>query len=481
MGQDSLRITRAAAVSHNVGTLAWNAVPCHHYTLHRQFPDQTQFHLIASLPAGDTVFLDTLHRVICADSVNYYVSAHTSDSLILCSDTVGLYYRDDVPTAPCSLRLCTVDTVSGQILLSWYPSPDTDVMGYYIVYGTPSRGLDTVWGRLNTSYLCPTDLTGPIVQSQYDFRILAFDSCYQASPLTPYYHNPLLQFTDPGCTRRFHCQWNEYINMPDGVGEYRLHYRLPGQSQDHIFSVSDVGNLTFDTVVANLSDSTVQIFLEVRNATDSLSAFSPIYTFVFPPILLPDRLEITHATFVETEPAVHLTLDIDAQYAGFEVLLFRRKSAQRELQLLARLPYSFGMSQLSYIDHDVHRAEPYYVYQAVAADPCGLAETRSDTFRVDLPEVQDPGIFYPNVIIYGHPEAGLFCPRYTSVLESDYQLFIYNRFGCLVFHTTSLSDSWDGTSADGTPLPQGTYVFVAYCRHADGSSKKYHGTVTLVR
>lgn len=480
VGQESLRISRGAVVSHNVGLLAWNQVACDSFTVYRQFPDQEDYHIIATLSSQDTSYTDTLRRVICADSVNYYVAAHSlADTLQ--SDTVGLYYRDDVPTEPCSLRLCSVDTASGQILLSWYPSPDTDVMGYYIVYGVPSRGLDTVWGRLNTHYRCSYDLTGPSVQSQFDFRVLAFDSCYQASPLTPYYHNPLLQFTAPGCSRLFRCSWNRYIHMPDSVGQYVVHYRLAESDTEYTFTCGPDGPYSFETEIPDLSVDQVQVYLEVVSTSDSLRAYSPWQVFQFPPVQTAAYLTISDTQFLDTESAIQLTIDVDPDYPGAQVQLYRRRSGRMDFEPLALLDHQLGQSQIIYIDFDVHRAVPYYTYRAVAEDPCHLAQTESDTVQVVLPQIFAPAIYFPNVIIYGHPDAGKFCPQYLSPLAADYRLSIFNRLGERVFHTTSLTDCWSGTRPDGTPLPQGTYVFVAHCRHADGSTKQYHGTVTLIR
>ena len=171
----SLRFVHAVALNHHIADLSWNSIPnARQYTIYRHFPNQSGFDAVATLP--DTHFVDTLHRVICADTVRYFVRL-SDTSAVLSTDTVGIFFQDDVPTAPCSLRLCSVDTALGQIRLSWYPSPDTDVMGYYICIGSPCRDFDTVWGRLNTSYLCPPEFTA----SENSFRILAFDSCYQAS------------------------------------------------------------------------------------------------------------------------------------------------------------------------------------------------------------------------------------------------------------------------------------------------------------
>ena len=68
----------------------------------------------------------------------------------------------------------------------------------------------------------------------------------------------------------------------------------------------------------------------------------------------------------------------------------------------------------------------------------------------------------------------------TSLTLLSYELFIYNRNGQLVWHSTDLNEKWDGT-ADGRALPQGSYAY--FCRYSYNTDT-YHtcqGMVTLIR
>ena len=64
-----------------------------------------------------------------------------------------------------------------------------------------------------------------------------------------------------------------------------------------------------------------------------------------------------------------------------------------------------------------------------------------------------------------------------------YDIFIYNRQGLMVFHSTDPKQGWDGRNNSGTESPQDTYVF--YYRYTLDSSPKNildgRGTVTLIR
>ena len=100
-----LAFTQAVVLDPHVGQLSWNAPDgVSLYRLYRQMPDEEVFVLVASLP--DTFYFDTLHRTLCGDTVSYYVEGITATATLQ-SPAVGLFFQDNQPTSPCSLRLCS--------------------------------------------------------------------------------------------------------------------------------------------------------------------------------------------------------------------------------------------------------------------------------------------------------------------------------------------------------------------------------------
>lgn len=65
---------------------------------------------------------------------------------------------------------------------------------------------------------------------------------------------------------------------------------------------------------------------------------------------------------------------------------------------------------------------------------------------------------------------------------TQYELWIYNRQGHLVFHSVDINEGWDGTS-HGAPCHQGAYVYRCryQCQETPGGSQTVTGTVTLLR
>lgn len=63
---------------------------------------------------------------------------------------------------------------------------------------------------------------------------------------------------------------------------------------------------------------------------------------------------------------------------------------------------------------------------------------------------------------------------------SQFIMQIYNRFGAMIFESSSLDIGWDGTSG-GQRLPQGVYVYRIRMQRENGDWEERQGDVLLVR
>ncbi|MCB2194876.1 MAG: PKD domain-containing protein [Bacteroidetes bacterium] len=91
-------------------------------------------------------------------------------------------------------------------------------------------------------------------------------------------------------------------------------------------------------------------------------------------------------------------------------------------------------------------------------------------------QIAFPNAFTPDG--FGPPENETFKPLAEGVIE--YELFIYNRWGELIFTTKDLSKGWDGT-IDGEPAKPDVYVWKAQGKYTNGKSFELAGDVTLIR
>lgn len=84
---------------------------------------------------------------------------------------------------------------------------------------------------------------------------------------------------------------------------------------------------------------------------------------------------------------------------------------------------------------------------------------------------------FPNIISPSTSQSPCFKPFGFGF--SDYELWLYDRRGDLVFHTQDPEEPWNGTYK-GQRCKQDAYVYVCHICAPDGSKKELTGTVTLI-
>jgi gliding motility-associated-like protein len=103
----------------------------------------------------------------------------------------------------------------------------------------------------------------------------------------------------------------------------------------------------------------------------------------------------------------------------------------------------------------------------------------SDTVLVQKDCYMDiPNVFSPN----NDGTNDFFFPRQMLTKGvATFKMNIYNRWGQLVYETTSTDGrGWDG-SLNGTPQPEGVYVYMIDATYKDGQIEHHQGNVTLLR
>ncbi len=114
-------------------------------------------------------------------------------------------------------------------------------------------------------------------------------------------------------------------------------------------------------------------------------------------------------------------------------------------------------------------------YTIVATPNDNVANSISNTIKLIKPN----NIYFPNAFTPdgdGRNETFKINGRFIT----SFDLKIFNRWGQLVYFSTNLEDSWDGTR-DGQDLDQGTYAFRASIVDEAGRQIEKDGTITLLR
>lgn len=364
----------AQLVAPRTVSLQWNAVD-EPVSVFRQYPDQDAPQAIGT--TTDASFTDHHHRAVCGDTVRYSILAGQHEGY------AALFVDDAEPTAPASWGIVTIDEPTQEILLLWNPSPDTDIMGYLVCEGSPSIAIDTVYGRDNTDYI----FSHGLATTPFQFRICAFDTCRQASPLTETANNMVLRVDVQPCSRTVAASWNAYQSMPSGL----LGYQLWVSEDNAPFCVRqsvahDVTSVSFD-----VSDRCqyLQAYVVALSYDSTLQASSNRIVYTFGTAERPAYLYLRKVSVSDDATAVHLLGQTDPTFSGRSYNVYRRVGEGAPSLVGHCSPLPDG--QLSFSDRSVYPDQQLCTYWFGVLDGCGRNEIFSQQATSILPRLGGVG------------------------------------------------------------------------------------------
>ena len=137
-----------------------------------------------------------------------------------------------------------------------------------------------------------------------------------------------------------------------------------------------------------------------------------------------------------------------------------------------------------FVDGIVQEEDSPVLYYTVSHDAdsvvVGIAvydSTCTDTAERVVPVLRHM-VTFPNVFIPSFDGNNQFGPIGYGV--TDYELWVYDRRGNLVFHSTDMNETWDGTY-NGVPCRQETYAYTCHYTAPTRDRLTMTGTVTLLR
>jgi hypothetical protein len=142
--------------------------------------------------------------------------------------------------------------------------------------------------------------------------------------------------------------------------------------------------------------------------------------------------------------------------------------------------WDFGDGETSEEFESVHTYGDLGEYPArlYAESVFGCADTFQLMINIIPSIVYAPNAFRPGSDI---PENKTFMPVGAGVDPARFNLKIYNRWGEMVFETSSLYTPWDGTLKSGNEAPQGNYVWISKYYDIQGVERNEKGQVLLIR
>lgn len=360
--------------------LQWNAAtPGTVTTLFRRYPGETTEYQIAV--TTDNFFTDRHKRAVCDDTV-YYTIRQTVAGVDNCG-YAAVNVTDMDPTAVASWGLVTVDETTQTIILQWEASPDSDIMGYLVMEGTPSMVADTVFGRTNTQYTASRFSTDTV----YHFRICAFDSCLLAAALTDACNNIVVKLESQPCSREVIARWNRYENMPGGVDHYEL---WASEDGDVFRRVATVAASETPQTVFEVSEQAMSVRAYVKAVGGQYVSLSNRDSVAFSTADRPAFFYLRKVSTSDDGSVVTVIAQTDPQFSGSDYTVYRSVDGGPVAVTGHCQPQSDG--SLVWRDYSARPTEAVYSYCMGVVDGCGRNEMKTLTGSTLLLHIDAQGL-----------------------------------------------------------------------------------------
>lgn len=184
---------------------------------------------------------------------------------------------------------------------------------------------------------------------------------------------------------------------------------------------------------------------------------------------------------------VDVSDDLPYPFAAFEYRIGGENVLGQEVQFLnnsvgtTQWTWYYGNGETSNEEDPLYRYERAgdYLVQLVSSN--GFCEdTAFDYVNIDPMLL----VYVPNAFTPGQNEINdYFYPQGEGIELESYDMFIYDRWGKVIWQTGNFSKKWDGTNGfTGNQVPAGTYAYkITFREFADLDRHVYTGVVNVIR
>ena len=417
---------------------------------------------ITFLPGEDTITL-TIDPIADGVPDNMEFVTITATTISICGDTIvstgTLYFLDSVPIPidePDPIVPCANDSimvvVSAQggtppYSYSW-DDPNNQVgdtvylatIGQttgsidYIVTVTDYCGYtdtDTVTITLNQTLQIDTMISNPASACLPDGWVSG-----TAVGITQINGQPFYNWTGPGQTGQFSVDGTVMTDIPTGWYTFSVQDDVC-YAEDSIFV--DVANAPQASLTPNITSGCSPLEVDFTNTSQNAVSFE--WTFGNGAVQSVNGMASQNQTY--TNSAVVMLVAFDAS----------------------------NCSDTAYVN--------------LIVEPCGCTDPNASNYNplatIDdgscvypLPTVSAPNIFTPN----GDGINDVFYLESTNTVNIE--LIILNRWGNVLYESSSINPAWDGTSINGVKATEGTYFYKYTATGPGGDKTDGHGFVQLV-
>ncbi len=324
-------------------------------------------------------FIDSIF--VCNATINYRVEiADNTGCVSVSSIDGGPFQNIIVPNIP------VIDTLSvddaNNALMSWNVNPSSDVAAYviYIFNGTAWLPIDTVFGINNTTYnylLSNADL------GSEQYRLAAYDSCGNISPLGTAFSTMYLTSVAEICNRSVVLNWTAYSTLGTGLATYRIYESTVGLTGPFTeIGTVPVGTLTY--TVASLAALTTYYYkIEAVDSSGTKTVSSNRISF-YSATPIPPQFSYLRKVSVLDPNQVDITCHIDIAAATLKYKIMRSfDNVSANYKLIGSVPSS-AASPIIYSDYKVLTDNYSYYYRIINVDSCGYDGLQTNIGRTIL-------------------------------------------------------------------------------------------------
>ncbi|WP_163715330.1 T9SS type B sorting domain-containing protein [Mangrovibacterium lignilyticum] len=187
--------------------------------------------------------------------------------------------------------------------------------------------------------------------------------------------------------------------------------------------------------------------------------------------------ELTKDALVEVKPSPIADFDIDRPVVSPDnpLVTFYNNSDNSDSYLWI---FGDGENSIDYAPQHEYNEVGSYIAWLVASSNLGCKDSTSSQIQVVFNRFNAPNAFRPDSDI---PENRVFMPYGLGLNGTNFTLQIYDRWGQVIFETTSAANPWDGLDKGGQEAPMGNYIWMATYSDVEGREHRQKGQILLIR
>ncbi|RKD92252.1 CHU domain-containing protein [Mangrovibacterium diazotrophicum] len=186
---------------------------------------------------------------------------------------------------------------------------------------------------------------------------------------------------------------------------------------------------------------------------------------------------LTKYNYLEVVPLPVAAFEVDRQQVPLQdaTVTFYNNSNYAD-----SFSWIFGDGERSDLFETDHTYTDLGTYRAtlIASMDAGCSDSTSMLIQVVMDQIYAPNAFRPDSNI---PENRVFMPTGLGLNGTNFILQIYDRWGQVVFETSSTANPWEGFDKSGKEAPMSNYIWMATYSDIDGQEHRQSGQILLIR